>query len=620
MKRKLLGVLCACLLLSGCRNELPQPVQTDPLATEVPATENRPENSGLPLLEQGTALDESRKLLYIPNATVESMVSPELRLLGNGLLLSECRDNELVLKHISLENGALVAEGTIPAGAEAKLFIGSGEMGVCDRETGLVTILDESFRILRAFDAPGEGDDWYLNSELDTLFIFFSDRGLVTRNLETGEDHWLVDNGIHVEAKDSGSGYVIFEYTDRADQKTYTRYLNLSMATLETLPVGGTVAECSRQGRTWVIRETEGENGYLLVREETVSSFVWEGSSVRLLSPKRHLLAMDSSCRNLSVCEADGAFLSQCSLPISSDATVGSDFVWSGYWEGYFFTDFSDSSCRLMFWDVSAGSAGEDIPMAPVGEAELPQTLLEPQLYERAAQLSRRFGVDIRIAEQCSLDYSHYDTHPLADPVFVRSALDVLEESLSRYPEGFFRQLHFGSIESIRIEVVGGLTLKSDVTTHTDDAGAFAQNRGSYYEIVLDGYLMQPSTLFHEFSHIIDARLAWDAAIREDALYSEEAWLALQPDGFRYAMSYLTIPEDVLRYIDSGYFITEYALCYPTEDRAVLMESAMENYYWDFEPGSGKREKMQFYADCIRDCFDTTGWPEVACWEQVLHK
>ena len=129
---------------------------------------------------------------------------------------------------------------------------------------------------------------------------------------------------------------------------------------------------------------------------------------------------------------------------------------------------------------------------------------------------------------------------------------------------------------------------------------------------------MQPSTLFHEFSHIIDARLAWDSAIREDALYSEETWLALQPDGFRYAMSYLTIPEDVLRYIDSGYFITEYALCYPTEDRAVLMESAMENYYWDFEPGSGRRTKMEFYAACIRDCFDTTGWPESVCWEQVL--
>ena len=623
MKRKLLGLICACLLLSGCGNELPKPVQTDPPATEIPtteasATEKPSVNYELPLLEQGTALDESENVRHIPNETVQSMASPKLRLLGNGLLLSEYRDDQLVLKHISLEKGQLVAEGAISAGADAKLFIGSGEMGVCDRESGLVTILDEAFQPLRVYDVPREGDDWYLNSELDTLFIFFSDRGMVARNLETCEDNWLVDNGFRVETKGSGSGYVIFEYTDRANQKTCTRYLNLSMAALETLPVGGAVADCFRQGQNWLIREREGEQTYLLVQEEQVSSFKWEGSSVRLLSPKRHLLAMDASCRNLTVYEADGTFLSRCSLPMSSDAAVGADFVWSGYWEGYFFTDFTDSSCRLMFWDVNAESTGEDLPLTPLGEAESTQTLLEPQLYERAAQLSQRFGVDIRIAEQCTLDYSHYDTYPMTDPVFVRSALDILEDCLSRYPEGFFRQLIYGSIESIRIELVGGLMGKSDVTTHPDSVGGFAQDRGSYYTIVLDGFLLQPKNVYHEFSHIIDARLEWDALIREDALYSEESWLALQPRGFSYAMSYTAIPEDVRDYADSGYFIAEYALTYPTEDRATLMAAAMENYTWDFEPGSGKRAKMQFYADCIRDCFDTAGWPEVTAWEQVL--
>jgi hypothetical protein len=26
-------------------------------------------------------------------------------------------------------------------------------------------------------------------------------------------------------------------------------------------------------------------------------------------------------------------------------------------------------------------------------------------------------------------------------------------------------------------------------------------------------------------------------------------------------------------------------------------------------------EKMRYYAACIRDCFDTEGWPESALWE-----
>ena len=94
--------------------------------------------------------------------------------------------------------------------------------------------------------------------------------------------------------------------------------------------------------------------------------------------------------------------------------------------------------------------------------------------------------------------------------------------------------------------------------------------------------------------------------------------MSLQPEGFHYATSYTEIPGELLPFMESGYFITDYALTYPTEDRALLMESAMNQYTWDFEPESGTRRKLQYYADCIRDCFDTEGWPETALWEQVL--
>ena len=609
MKRKLAGLLCVCMLFSGCGNGSSLPLQT-----ESPSTEPLPTQTRLPLLEQGIALEESRNLLYIPNAIVESMTAPEMRLLGNGLLLSECNGNELVMKHISLEDGALVKECAVPARSGIKLFIGSGEIGVCDRESGLISVLDDDFHPLRTYAVPPEGDDWYLNSELDTLYIFHSDLGLQTRNLETGETGWLVDHGFQVSPTGGGTGYILFRYTDRADQKTYTRYLNLSTATLETLPIDGAISSGFRQGETWLLQK---DGKHLLVQDEVVHWFPCENAPARLLSPRRHLLAADSSSRNLNLYETDGTFLSGCSLPQNSNAVVGTDFVWSGYWEGYFFIDFIDGSCRLMFWDVGLGSAGEELQMELLGTAQPFQAVLEHQLYERAAQLSSRFGVDIRIAEQCAVDYSHYETYLLTDPIFVRSALDVLEETLSLYPEGFFRQLPHGAIESIRIELVGGLTAKNDVNTHPTSVGAFAQDMGSYYAVILDGFLLQSQTLFHEFSHIIDARLKWDAMIRPDALYSEEAWLALQPEGFRYARTYTGISEEILPFLESGYFVTEYSLTYPTEDRAVLMESAMANSQY-FEPGPGAKKKLQYYADCIRDCFDTKDWPETTLWEQVL--
>jgi hypothetical protein len=330
------------------------------------------------------------------------------------------------------------------------------------------------------------------------------------------------------------------------------------------------------------------------------------------------LLAADASGRTLTLYETDGVFLSQCSLPQNSNAVVGTDFVWSGYWEGYFFIDFIDASCRLMFWDVFADTEGENLQMTPAEHTQQSQMVPEQQLYERAEELSTRFGVDIRIAEQCALDYSSYDAYAIMDAVSIRSALDILEESLSMYPEGFFRQLTFGTIETIRFELVGSLSAKDGIETHPPSVGGFAQNLGSYYRVALDGYTLLKQTVFHEISHVIDARLKWDSAIREDALFREETWLTLQPEGFHYAMTYTEVPEDLLHFMESRYFITDYALTYPTEDRARLMESAMCNFTWDFEPGSGTRRKLQYYADCIRDCFDTEGWPETTSWEQVL--
>ena len=93
MKRFLIGLLCVCMLLSGCTGGAPQPT-----LTELPETETQLTSPAVPLLEQGTAVGESGNLLYIPNDAVEDMICPEIRLFGNGLLLSAYIRNQYVLK------------------------------------------------------------------------------------------------------------------------------------------------------------------------------------------------------------------------------------------------------------------------------------------------------------------------------------------------------------------------------------------------------------------------------------------------------------------------------------------------------------------------------------------
>lgn len=136
--------------------------------------------------------------------------------------------------------------------------------------------------------------------------------------------------------------------------------------------------------------------------------------------------------------------------------------------------------------------------------------------------------------------------------------------------------------------------------------------------IVLNANRIRPSVIFHEFSHIIDDRMRWDSQFREGALYSEEGWLSLQPEGFAYADSYQDIPASVKEFYDSGWFATDYACVSATEDRAVTMEHACAGEKALFDANPHLMEKLQYYCACIRDSFDTEGWPETTPWEQFL--
>lgn len=611
MKRLLTGLLCICMALSGCTAAPPQTVPTEP-----PEAETVTVPSTLPLLEQGIPLGEDGNLLYIPNDAVEDMPCPEVRLFGNGLLLSAYIRNQYVLRHISLEDGALINECAISASPGVKLRIGNGSIGLLDSGTNRFHLLDESLTIQNTQSIPTEGDSWYINPELDTLYRFYQDRGLLARDLPTGEERWLLENAVFTRVIGPETEYILFEYSDSKTQLTHTRCLDLSTGTMETVPFSGPISTGLRRGETWLLRRDGADGEYLLTDGETSASFTWADSAVTLLSPRRHLLLTDLSGRTLQLYDTQGRFVSACALP-REEYAAGTDLVWSGYWEGYFFTDTEDGTCRLMFWDISRQTQGEDLPLMPLEQPRQSQLVLEPALYERAENLSQRFGVDILIGEQCAAEYSHYNTYPLTDPMFVGEALDVLEECMGRYPEGFFRQLPHGPFGHIRLELVGALILKEGTENQPGDAAAFVQEQKGYLLMALDGSLLRSDTLYHEFSHMIDRRLGWDARIREDALFSEEGWLSHQPEGFAYAMSYTDMPEENLRYMETGCFDREYSMTYPTEDRATLFAAAMTQAQL-LEERPGMQKKLDYYARCIRDCFDTEGWPEVTAWEQPL--
>lgn len=311
--------------------------------------------------------------------------------------------------------------------------------------------------------------------------------------------------------------------------------------------------------------------------------------------------------------DENGGFLGFCGL--REGETIGQDFVRDRERGGWFFLAFGDEGCRVMFWKPAPEEQGEGFDLSP---EPLPEgTILPRELYDRAAELSAQFDVDIRIADRAIRNYGSYDSGLLTDPELTAQALDVLERTLAVYPEGFFTQLQYGGRHSVRIELVDGLQGKNghDVSSGTS---AFTLRRDQYCMIVLNARRIRESVIYHEFSHIIDDRMDFEARLRPDALYSEDGWLALQPEGFRYADSYQNIPDEVAEFYDSGYFVQEYACVSATEDRAETMEQAMMLDRATFDANPMLLPKLQYYCDCIRDSFDTQGWPEVLPWEVLL--
>ena len=603
--KRLLILLCLLLLLTGCQTAPP----LSPPETEVPTDSVQPsqpaEQAGIPLLDQAEA---NGNLMYIPNAHVESMACPDIQLYGNGLLLYEyTMDGRFVMKRISLEDGSLLAEASYAVSPAVRVQVGNGFIGLSDNETGQVLILRDSLELETTYSFPQEGDSWYLNQELETLYVFYSEEGLLVRDLLTGESRWILENATFLRTLGAGNGYALISYTDRANQKTYTRSLNLSAATLETIPVEGNVSAGARGVDQWLLRQNVDTGTYVLINQDAAGTFVWQEGMVELISGRRQLLMTDGTYRNLYLYDLSGKFISSCALSQEYYASVGTDLVWSGYWQGYFFRDTYDNAAHLMFWDTSAPQEGEDLPLSPVGDVQSPEPVLEQALYRRAEEISQRFGVDIRIGEQCQLEYTHYQGDMLKDSFFVGEALDILEEALRDYPEDFFRQLPYGSIGEIRIELVKNLGGIAD--GYPADVNGFAQEKGDHFLVVLDGFAISRGTVYHELSHVIDKRLEWDAMLRPDALYSEEVWLSLQPAGFRYAMSYIDMPPEIQEYEDSGYFVKRYSMTFPTEDRATLMELFM-NDSTSFRNHPAMEAKMDYYIACIRDCFGMEDWPE----------
>lgn len=501
---------------------------------------------------------------------LEGMKITQLMGTAEGLLVSG--SGRLVL--LSQEDLSVLAECDLELSRLAVVQVLDDGIGVADPGTKRITLLDHDLSVSVVIPCEAEEKTWMLRSD-------------------AGEVYTLTTNGVDAWALD-GSG---------------SRAL-LRCRAMRVLHVGPTALWLGAVGEHDIMNHwyrLDLTDGTLTELEERELMAFQMG-----LRPQPDGTALQVQSTQMVWYDRDGGFLSSVSLPEAEG--LGKDFVRTD--RGWFFLVYDETDCRIMLWEPIPGE-GEalclELEQVPEG------TLLPRELYDRAAALSERFDLDIRIGERAIRDYRSYDSGMLTDPELTARALDALEAALAVYPEGFFTQLKYGNHSSIRIELVDGLKGK-DGHDVSSGASAVTMRRDRYCMIVFDARRIRSSAVFHEFSHIIDDRMAFEARLRPEALYSEERWLALQPEGFRYAESYRDIPEEVTKFYDSGYFAQNYSCISATEDRAVTMEKAMMLEAAVFEANPYLLPKLQYYCDCIRDSFDTAGWPEILPWEKLLEQ
>lgn len=617
--KRFLCLLLALLLLTGCRqqpsiSDLTMPSVSTPSETE-PVQNDSPS-----LLEQGEVWDDSGTLLEIP-LNIPNLWQYNHITGYRGNILLWCNDYHREGRHIlnmclvSAQTGEILSEAKVEGTSSLTPQVAQDAIYLCDNLGGRVVKLDASLQTGQDWQVPSNDGMWYMGQG-DTLYQIIDNASVTAVELQTEQSRSIIENAQDITVSEITDSNLALGYRDSDTGEQIYAALDLTDGTLRAQPFDGDFSEAHLAGQTWLCCTGYSSDVYYLGSDDAPMRVNPEDSSLMLLGDG-HILETTYSGLTLRLYDLDGGFLSECRVSDIDEYYISQNMIWNQDLGGYFFLlEGYDSSRRLMFWDVSKGTDGEALTL----EVIPPPSEQMQALQQRCDTLQQQYGVNILVGNQCQTEFSDFTAELTEDYEAVSLALDHLQEALDCYPEGFFRQLMFYEVQGVQLHMVGPLTPSSDSDRAGGSYNAFTYPGESQFVVVVDVFSCNTDTYFHEFSHNIDLFLEYDAMQRQKAPYSEDQWMALNPEGFAYAYDYAAEFEPLSDdYYD--YFIDSYSTVSPTEDRARVMEYAMSDYgSWSFDEHPPLREKLEYYSQCIRDAFDTTGWPEMTVWEQYLQE
>lgn len=266
----------------------------------------------------------------------------------------------------------------------------------------------------------------------------------------------------------------------------------------------------------------------------------------------------------------------------------------------------------IYLWDLSAITNESDLIntyICPYYQSDIIDHEMLGQLQTRADEIGKRYGVNIKLGENCRTDFSDYSATLNYEVRLIRETLDELESVLEEYPKDFFEQLGEYGKNRLSIYLIGQMKGLGGNTLSTA-AALYNGYMEQYIAVDCTQYTSLKQNLYHELSHAIDMYMEKFG----DCYDYGNDWNMLNPKKFIYEYSYeedLEISYDQCLCSEDPeeiYFIDTYAKTYPTEDRARLMEYVLLNGIDTYQKYPHLMKKLEAMYEEIYSCFDTTNW------------
>ena len=276
-------------------------------------------------------------------------------------------------------------------------------------------------------------------------------------------------------------------------------------------------------------------------------------------------------------------------------------------------SDGGDLICR---WDLSAEATQTGDTRSYTGPRyteKSPDTAGLAACQAEAARIGKKYGIRVLVWED-SLTAAPWDYEFEAEylaPVLQRE-LSELDQRLSYYPPEILEgiQDHFSGLTICLVRQICGSPESGSLEKAT--GVQFFQGSEAYLAIAVGQYAER--ALYHELYHVMETRLLTDST-------AFDRWDNLNPAGFSYDLDYAANAQrqsDEYLQPDTRSFIDTYSMSFPKEDRARIMECAMQSGNEDLFRSPVMQAKLACLSQAIREAYGLKKSPDTFRWEQYL--